>query len=85
MSWDFRLAQKWVKYNHPLKGEQEICLYGIVEVYYDEQGKVEGWTDFIDPNGWEDVDDLRVTLEKMLSAFGKPMFEHDIEDEEGEQ
>lgn len=85
MTWDYRLAQKVVSFSHPIKGEQQTVLYGIVEVYYDEQGKVKGWTNFIDPNGWETVDDLRITLEKMLSAFGKPMFEEDIYDEEEDE
>lgn len=82
MSWDFRLAQKVVNYDHPTTRAKDTVLYGIVEVYYDEKDAVKGWTDFIDPNGWENVDDLRLTLEKMLSAFGKPMFEHDIVEEE---
>lgn len=81
MTWEYRLAQKVVNYDHPLTGNQNTVLYGIVEVYYDKQGRVEGWTDFINPNGWEDVDDLRFTLEKMLSAFGKPMFEEDIKED----
>lgn len=82
MTWEFRLAQKVVEFDHPIKGKQDRILYGVVEVYYGKDGKVKGWTDFIDPNGWEDVDDLRLTLEKMLSAFGKPMFEEDIYDED---
>lgn len=82
MSWDYRLAQKVVNYKHPLTGSKNTVLYGVVEVYYDKEGKVKGWSNFIDPNGWENVDDLRLTLEKMLSAFGKPMFEEDIYDEE---
>ena len=85
MTWEYRLAQKVVNYDHPLTGNKDTVLYGIVEVYYDKDGKVEVWTDFIDPNGWEDVDDLRLTLEKMLSAFGKPMFEEDIEDADFEK
>lgn len=82
MTWEFRLAQKVVDFEHPVKGKQTRTLYGIVEVYYGEDNKVEGWTNFIDPNGWGDVDDLRLTLEKMLSVFGKPMFEEDIYDED---
>lgn len=82
MTWEYRLAQKVVNHNHPITGNKDTVLYGIVEVYYDKQGKVEGWTDFIDPNGWDNIDDLQVTLEKMLSAFNKPLFDKIIEEEE---
>lgn len=81
MTWEYRLAQKVVNYNHPITGNKDTVLYGIVEVYYDKQGKVEGWTDFIDPNGWDNIDDLQVTLEKMSSAFNKPLFDKIIEEE----
>jgi hypothetical protein len=80
MTWEFRLARKVVNYNHPLKGDISTTLYGLVEVYYDSEGKVKGWTDFIDPNGWDNVEDLRVTLEKMLKALDKPLFEEQVED-----
>lgn len=75
MSWEFRLAEKDVTHN-----EKTTTLYGLVEVYYSKSGKVDGWTDFIDPNGWDNVEDLKVTLQKMLAALDKPVFENKIID-----
>lgn len=82
MTWEYRLAEKDVEHNHPISGKNITTLYGIVEVYYDKCGKVEGWTNFIDPNGWTNVGDLKLTLEKMVVALSKPVFEHKITDEE---
>lgn len=67
MTWNYRVAK------------DRSGFYGIVEVYYDEQGKVSSYTDFIDPNYWEDVEDLKFTLEKMLKAFENPVLEVVIE------
>jgi hypothetical protein len=66
MSWNYRVAKKVGK---------DFDVYGIVEVYYDTDGSVKGWTDFIDPNGWDDISDLKGTLELMLKAFEHPEFE----------
>ncbi len=65
-TWNYRLAKN------------KDGFYGIVEVYYDKEGKGSSWTDFIDPNHWEDKEDLRFTLQKMLEAFDKPLFEEII-------
>ena len=53
--------------------------YGIVEVYHDEIHEVTGWSDFTDPNGWDNIDDLEGTLKLMLKAFDRPVFEEIIE------
>lgn len=67
MTWNYRLAKN------------KDGFYGIVEVYYDKEGEVTAWTqDFIDPNYWEDPEDVKSTLEKMLEAFDKPLFEEII-------
>lgn len=71
MSWNYRVARGFAG------GEP---YYGIVEVYYDETGEVTGWSGFIDnPNGWDDVDELKITLKLMLKAFDRPIFEEIIE------
>lgn len=63
-TWNYRLAKN------------KDGFYGIVEVYYDKEGEVTGWTqDFIDPNHWEGPEDVKNTLQKMLEAFDKPLFE----------
>lgn len=67
MTWNYRLAKN------------KDGFYGIVEVYYDKEGEVTGWTqDFINPNYWEDSEDVKNTLQKMLEAFDKPLFEEII-------
>lgn len=73
MSWNYRVSTKTV---------DGVVLYGVVEVYYDSDGNANGWTDFVDPNGWEDIDDLKGTLSLMLEAMDKPLFEPPL-DEEG--
>ncbi len=84
MSWEYRLAKKVQNVVHPIDGEKEYTTYGIVEVYYDNTGAVDGWTDFINPNDWDNTEDLKLTLEKMLKAFDKPMFEETIYNHEEE-
>lgn len=70
MSWNYRLAEKYVDY-----GEYDgiIKEYRVVEAYYNEDGSIQGVTNFKDPNGWDNLDCLKGTLEKMLSAFDKPI------------
>lgn len=65
MTWEFRYSRKNV---------EGVELFGLVEVYYDESGKVNGYTDWIDPNGWDNIEDLKITLEHMVKAMSKPEF-----------
>lgn len=69
MTWNYHVSKKF--------DQHADTLYGIVEVYYDEEGNVVGWSDFIDPNYWTDPEDLKGTLKLMLEAFDKPLFEGD--------
>lgn len=74
-TWEFRVATKDVTY-----GEDTIKEYGLVEVYYDDKGEVEFNTDFKDPNGWEELEDLKATIVRMQQAFDKPVIGHMKED-----
>lgn len=74
-TWEFRVATKDVVY-----GDKTVKEYGFVEVYYDDQGEVEFNTDFKDPNGWDDLEDLKVTIDRMQQAFDKPVIGHLKED-----
>lgn len=68
MKWEFRLAVKEV-----ITNGQTFELYGLVEHHF-EGGNHKGMvSDFIDPNGWEDLEDLKATLEYMLEATNKPV------------
>lgn len=70
-TWEFRVATKDVTY-----GEETVKEYGVIEVYYDEKGYVEFHGDFKDPNGWDNLEDLQITLERMQSAMSKPVIGH---------
>ena len=79
MSWEYRVARKEVHYP---SSSEKVEPFGIIEVYYNNKGEVKGWTNFIDPNGWKDIDDLKGTIELMSKAFQKPVFEMLIVDDE---
>lgn len=51
----------------------------IVEVYYDEEGNVTFWSGEQSVIG-EDINDLRVSLQNMLEALDKPLFDKVIEE-----
>ena len=68
MSWNYRIMRR----QHPT-GE---ALYGIYEVYYDKEGKVEGWTENSMTGEWETLDDLKGDLEYLLKAFDKELLEY---------
>lgn len=78
MTWNYRVAKK----NAVDYDGSNITLYGLIGVYYNEQGEPYGWSDFIDPNGWDDIDDLKGTLELMLRDFDKPVFEQELGEKE---
>ncbi len=51
--------------------------YGIHEVYYDDSGKVEGYTDdAVSPFG-ETEEELRRDIERMMRAFQHPVLDYD--------
>lgn len=48
--------------------------YRVVEVFYDDNGEIEGWVDSTDMIlSWDNYDDLKGTAEKVLYAFDKPV------------
>lgn len=71
MYWNYRVAKK---------KRDDVIVYGLVEVYYNDEGEAEGWTDFVSLEG-EDELSLKADLELMLHAFSKPTFEKEITDE----
>lgn len=68
MTWSYRVASKII---------DDTRVYGIIEVYYDEHDKPALWTDFIGCSGFDDANDLKITLERMLEAFDEPPLEID--------
>ena len=68
MSWNYRLFKK------KFHGHEETYLE-IHEVYYDEKGEIEGWTEnAVKPIGM-DVEEVKNNLDKMLQACEKPVLE----------
>jgi hypothetical protein len=70
MHWNHRVFRK----KHP-SGD----VLGIHECFYDEDGKVNGWTlDAIAPQG-DNLDELRVELERMLKCLDEPILDYSDE------
>lgn len=74
-TWNYRLASKDNRY-----GKRFVKEFGILEVYYNDNGEAESIGDFKDPNDWEDIEDLQITLKHMLEASYKPVFCHTSSD-----
>ena len=64
MTWNYRL----VKTVHA-SGDAE---YHVCEMYYDEKGNIESWSDPIPPYG-ETPEELEDDLRRMLGALSRPV------------
>lgn len=67
MSWNYRVVR------YVANGE---TLYGLMEAYYDEEGKPNGYC-AATVTDWESLDDLRGTLEQMLRGCSAQIIEVD--------
>lgn len=67
-TWEYRVVERVS--SHPQIGE--VVWHEIVEVYYDDDGKLDATSDKICPAG-DSVEDLREDLELMLLATSKPV------------
>jgi hypothetical protein len=71
MSWNHRVIKKTYKYD----GEEASYGYEIHEVYYDKDGRIDGWTEQpVNPYG-ETVEELHTDLAYFLNALDKPVLE----------
>lgn len=68
MTWNYRVAVETVR------GTQRFT---IVEVYYNDAGDVESWTESVAPCG-DDWQDLADDLDNMRAALTLPVFELDV-------
>jgi len=66
MTWNHRVMK------HHDCGED---WYGIHEVFYDENGEVDGWAESADVTG-ESLNDLRTALDWMLDCLDKPVLDY---------
>jgi hypothetical protein len=65
MSWNYRVLKE------PIDG---IVTFRIIEVYYDEDGRVEAWSNnTANILVWADYNDLKGTVEYLSGAFQKPV------------
>ncbi len=64
MSWNYRVV----------KHDCEEDYYEIMEVYYDEEGNIDGYADTGCPHG-ESPEGIRRCLELMYRALDKPIIE----------
>jgi len=75
--WNYRVFQRI--YNHKYLLEPET-LYEIREAYYDENGDISGWTQTPDVIA-HSLEDLKLTLNKMLESCDKPMIDENTGEE----
>lgn len=67
MAWNYRVIEKEV---HHAEGTD--LLYEIHEVYYAEDGSIEGWTESeVAPSG-SDLEELRSDLANFQGALSRP-------------
>lgn len=68
MHWNHRVMRQH------FDGTDEVT-YGIREVFYNDDGSIDGWTaEPIDPHG-ETVEELRADLERMLACLDRPVLD----------
>lgn len=78
MSWNYRLACKKLEVKIDLSNDvyEEDC-FGIVEVYYNDDGEIAFTSaEFQEPYG-ETLEDLQRCFEKMKRAFDLPILDLD--------
>ena len=70
--WNYRVLKEEVEYNN-----EKLDRFRIIEVYYDENGKINGWVDcsdtILDLKGENAYEDLKGSAEYVLGAFKKPI------------
>jgi hypothetical protein len=53
--------------------EEREDFFQIHEVHYDDDGKVEGWTESAAVACGDDIEEVRMTLHRMLQCLSKPI------------
>jgi hypothetical protein len=77
MSWNYRLTKEII--HNKYVAEPEI-LYGIREVFYDENGDISGFSE--EPDVVSDsVDGMKDILTKMLMSCDKPLIDYNTGEE----
>lgn len=86
MSWNYRIGTKVFSYKKEFEGKEgheklathpDSRLFSIIEVYYDESNKPNGYAEVNPLSDWEDIKDLRGTHKLIKGAFTKPILDLD--------
>lgn len=77
MSWNHRVFKRIHRHKYLHDSE---TLYEIREVYYDKDGKINGWSETPDVIA-DSLDGLKWTLNKMMESCDKPI----IDENNGEE
>lgn len=71
MTWDYRVMRRVII----TKSKRDVS-FGIYEVFFDEKGKIENWTeDSVEPHG-DTLEELKKDLKWMTQAFNKPILDY---------
>lgn len=71
MSWNYRVIKEEVKYG---KSKNTYDIFRIIEVYYDKNGEIHGYSDSSDGILiWNEYEDLKGTVEYVGQAFSRPV------------
>jgi len=84
MSWNYRIGTHVFSYkkafvsNPKLAEMKDQRLFSIIEVYYDKNGKPDGYIDKKNTlSNWEDLSDLIGTVDLVKLALSKPIIDID--------
>jgi len=58
----------------------DSIYYAIHEVYYDDDGKVKGWTEEPIRILAESLEDLKVTAERLVECFDNPVLDEETKE-----
>lgn len=76
MNWNYRLMKR--EYLNPINQEKEV-IYGIHEVYYDEDGNPNGWSKEPENISSETIEGIQWQIEKFQEALTKPLLDYSDE------
>lgn len=73
MSWNHRVVRRFYPNTHM----DDSMLYEIYEVYYKEDGTIDGITEEPIRIREESMDDLRKTVERLTKCLTQPIIDYD--------
>lgn len=80
MTWNYRLVRSTITWDNV-----DYTVYGIHEVYYDENGNIESWTENeVTMGSYETPEEVKQSMELIRKALTKPLLE-EVTDENGKQ